>query len=108
MWIQAGLHDPDLVMARFDFAHDPNAARSLESLGLAGTTLENIDANEAAIEVAGVELHSYTAPGDGHRVLERDGLYELEVNGVTLVEWIEALLAGTPLDDVHCDDCETP
>jgi hypothetical protein len=108
MWIQAGLHDPDLVMARFDFAHDPNATRALESLGLDGTTLENIDANEAAIEAAGVGLHSYTAPGDGHRVLERDGLYELEVNGVTLVEWIEALLAGAPLDDVHCDDCEAP
>ena len=26
-WIQAGLHDPDIVMARFDYAYDPNAAR---------------------------------------------------------------------------------
>ena len=29
-WIQAGLHDPDIVMARFDYAFDRNAARTLE------------------------------------------------------------------------------
>jgi hypothetical protein len=29
----------------------------------------------------------------------------MEVNGVRLVDWVEALLAGEPLDDVHCDEC---
>jgi hypothetical protein len=104
-WIQAGLHDPDIVMARFDYAYDPNAARALESLGVDASTLEVIDANEAAIEAAGVDLHSYTA-GDGHAILDRDGFYDLEVNGVKLVDWIAALLAGEPLDDVRCEDCE--
>ena len=28
-WIQAGLHDPDLVLARFDYAFDRNAARQM-------------------------------------------------------------------------------
>ena len=105
-WIQAGLHDPDIVMARFDYAFDPNAARVLESFGVAASTLEVIDANDAAIEAAGVVQHSYVAPGDGHRILELDEFYELEVNGVRLVDWVEALIAGDPLDDVHCDDCE--
>ena len=105
-WIQAGLHDPDIVMARFDYAFDPNAGRVLESLGVAASTLEVIDANEAAIEAAGVVQHSYIAPGDGHRILELDEFYELEVNGVGLVDWVAALIAGDPLDDVHCDDCE--
>ena len=107
-WIQAGLHDPDIVMARFDFAYDPNAARALESFGVDSSTLELIDANEAAIEEAGVVQHSYTAPGDGHRILELDEFYELEVNGITLVDWIAALVAGEPLDDVHCVECEAP
>jgi hypothetical protein len=105
-WIQAGLHDPDIVMARFDFAYDPNAARALESLGVDASTLEVIDANEAAIEAAGVDQHSYVAPGDGHRILELDDFYELEVNGVALVDWLEAVISGEPLDDVHCDQCE--
>jgi hypothetical protein len=107
-WIQAGLHDPDIAMARFDYAYDPNAASALEWLGVEASTLEVIDANEAAIEAAGIVLHSYTAPGDGHGIFEFDRFYELDVNGVRLVDWIDALLAGEPLDDVHCDDCEQP
>jgi hypothetical protein len=106
-WIQAGLHDPDIVMARFDYAYDPNAGRALESIGVEASTLAVIDANEAAIEAAGVVQHSYIAPGDGHRILELDEFYELEVNDVKLVDWLTALVAGEPLDDVHCDQCET-
>jgi hypothetical protein len=30
---------------------------------------------------SGVRLHSYTAPGVGHRILEWPRSYELEVNG---------------------------
>jgi hypothetical protein len=93
-------------MARFDFAYDPNAARALESIGVDSSTLELIDGNEAAIEAVGVVQHSYTAPGDGHRILELDDFYEMEVGGLRLVDWVEALLAGEPLDDVHCDECE--
>jgi hypothetical protein len=36
-----------------------------------------------------------------------DSFYEMEVNGVTLVDWVDALIAGEPLDDVHCEQCET-
>ena len=107
-WIQAGLHDPDIVLARFDYAFDQNAARQLEARGVDPSTMVAlIDANEATIEGAGVVQHSYTAPGDDHGIFEFDAFYEIEVNGITLVDWIEALLAGEPLDDVHCDQCET-
>jgi Pectinacetylesterase len=106
-WIQAGLHAPDIVMARFDWAYDPNAAESAESIGVdPSKLLELLDANEATIEDAGVVLHSYTAPGDGHGIFEWPTFYELEVNGVKLVDWVAALIAGEPLDDVHCVDCE--
>jgi hypothetical protein len=105
-WIQAGLHNPDIVMARFDYAFDRNAARTLESRGVDPSTMVAlIDANEAAIEAAGVVLHSYTAPGDDHGIFEFEQFYEIEVNGVTLVDWLNALLDGEPLDDVHCENC---
>jgi hypothetical protein len=107
-WIQAGLHDPDIVMARFDYAFDPNAAAAVESLGVDSSNLVAlIDANEAAIEAAGVVQHSYTAPGEEHQIVDIDKFYEMEVNGVRLVDWVEALIAGEPLDDVHCDQCRT-
>ena len=106
-WIQAGLHDPDIVLARFDYAYDQEAAQSAESLGLdPSELLAAIDANETAIEDAGVVLHSFTAPGDDHGLFEWDKFYEIEVNGMKLVDWVDALLAGEPLDDVHCDQCE--
>jgi hypothetical protein len=54
---------------------------------------------------AGVIQHCYIAPGEGHRHLERDEFYETEVNGIRLVDWVDALLGGEPLDDVHCQNC---
>jgi hypothetical protein len=107
-WIQAGLHDPDIVMARFDYAFDPNAARGVEWMGGdASNLLALIDANEAAIEAAGVVQHSYTAAGRKHQILDIDRFYKMKVNGVRLVDWVDALIEGEPLDDVHCEDCET-
>lgn len=110
-WVQAGLHRPDIVLARFDSAFDPHAVEALEYLSVSGVdasnTLAVIDANEEAVEAAGVILHSYTAPGQGHGILEFETFYTLEVNGVKLVDWVKALLAGESLGDVHCDDCTT-
>jgi hypothetical protein len=105
-WIQAGLHDPDIVFARFDYAYDRNAAAGAEERGLDPTKLlAVIDANEAAIEAAGVIQHSYTAPGDGHGIFEYERFYELKVNGETLVDWLARLIAGEQVPDVHCTRC---
>lgn len=109
-WIQSGLHNPNLVLARFDYAFDPNATQTLEYLAIPGVdpsnTLAIIDANEAAIETAGVTLHSYTAPGEGHGIFEFEIFYEMEVNGVRLVDWLKALVDGKSPSDVHCDPCK--
>ena len=102
-WIQAGLHDPGIMLARFDFAYDAEAEVDAEFFG--SDLLASIDANEAAIEHAGVILHSYTAPGDGHRILEWPTFYEVEVNGERFVDWVTRLIEGEPVDDVHCKNC---
>jgi hypothetical protein len=66
-----------------------------------------IDANEVEIEAAGVVQHSYTASGAEHGILDFGKFYEVQVDGVKLVDWAAALLAGAPLDDVHCAECAT-
>ena len=73
-WIQAGLHDPDIVMARFDYAFDPKCGADVGTrwVWTRRTWSTLIDANEAAIEAAGVIQHSYTAPGDDHGIFEFD------------------------------------
>jgi Pectinacetylesterase len=105
-WIQAGLHDPEIVLARFDYAYDESAARGAASMGRdPSKLLAVVDANEAAIEKAGVDLRSYTAPGDGHGIFEYPKFYELEVNGEKLVDWVSRLIEGRPVADVHCQQC---
>jgi hypothetical protein len=52
-----------------------------------------------------VDLHSYTAPGDGHGIFEYKAFYELEVNGEKLVDWVTKLIEGEPVDDAHCQKC---
>ena len=107
-WVQTGLHDPDIVLARIDFAYDEVQTFFMDLAGLDSSDLAaSIDANESAIEAAGVTQHSYTAPGTDHVIVGDDLFYTIEVNGVTLVDWVAALIASEPLDDVHCDECAT-
>ena len=108
-WIQAGLHDPDIVLARFDFAYDDGAERaSMERSELDTTTSSaRSTPTRRRSRTPACVLHSYTAPGHDHGIVERPtSSTTLEVNGVRLVDWVAALIAGEPLDDVHCTECE--
>ena len=106
-WVQAAHHTPGIVLSRFDTAFDPHAAAEVTSWmpGNPPDFLGVIDGNEAAIEAAGVTLHSYTAPGDTHGLFEFDRFYDLEVHGVRLIDWLERLVTGKPPGDVHCAPC---
>jgi hypothetical protein len=106
-WVQAARHAPGLVLSRFDYAFDPHAAVEVTRWmpGNPPNLLAVIDANETAIEAAGVTLHSYTAPGDGHGLFEFDSYYDLTVDDVRLIDWLRQVAAGKPPGDVHCDSC---
>ncbi len=107
-WTQAARHDPDLVLARFDFAYDPHAAVEVTEWMTTDPPdlLAEIDANESAIEKTGATLHSYTAPGDDHGIFEWAKFYEIEVDGVRLSDWVSELVTDEPPGDVHCDKCD--
>jgi hypothetical protein len=106
-WIQAAHHAPGLVLSRFDYAFDPHAAVEATRWmpGNPPNLLAVIDANETTIEAAGVNLHSYTAPGAGHGLFEFDSYYDLKVDNVRLTDWLKQLATGKPPSDVHCDQC---
>jgi hypothetical protein len=106
-WTQAARHRPGLVLARFDFAFDPHAASEVTRWmdGSPPDLLAVISGNETAIEATGVRLHSYTAPGDDHGLFEFDKFYKIKVNGVRLVDWLDALVTGDAPQDVHCRRC---
>lgn len=107
LFVQAGRHDPDIVLARHDYAYDEHQAIWYPYLGLdVGDLLSRIDANEAQIEEAGVDQLSYTAPGSEHTVLSDGQFYTEEVDGTPLVDWVARLIAGEQVPDVHCDNCQ--
>jgi Pectinacetylesterase len=110
LFISSGRHDPDIVFARHDYAYDEQQAVGLAVIFESGVQdlLSLIDGHETQIEDAGVNLLSYIAPGDEHTVLTDERFYSESVNGESLVEWVTALIAGEPAEDVHCDQCHTP
>jgi len=109
LWVVAGTHAPQVVMSRFDYAFDQTQQFFA---ALAGVPAEDLmafmDDNEARIEAAGVNQHSFTAPGDRHTLIEGDAFYTMEVGGTTLVDWLRSLVAGDDVADVHCTECEPP
>jgi Pectinacetylesterase len=106
LFIQSGRHDPDIVLARFDYAHDETQEGWHSLLGVpADDLLSPIDANETKIEGAGVNLRSYIAAGEEHVVLTDGPFYTEEVNNMKLVDWVTRLIDGEPVADVHCTKC---
>jgi hypothetical protein len=103
----AGRHAPQVVFARFDYAHDAVQAFYAGLVGIEGDDMETlIDGNAAGIEAAGVPVASYVAPGDAHTILGSPELYTLTVAGVPFLDWLTRLVAGDTPPDVHCLDCD--
>jgi hypothetical protein len=101
LFILSGRRHPGVVFARVDHAGDADQKAHLALLGVPTNDLAGLmRANETQIERAGVTLHSYTAPGEGHVVLDDSNLYTETVDGTALVDWIAALLSGRPAADV--------
>ena len=98
----AGVHNPDIVMSRFDYAYDAVQAVFLEVLGITDPLLPVVDANEARFEAAGVNQFSFTAPGTEHTLVRKPVFYEMELNGVRFVDWVTSIVNGESVEDVHC------
>jgi hypothetical protein len=107
LFIQSARHHPGIVFARHDYADDEQQQRWYRIAGLPAPDLllSLIDANETQIEAAGVDLLSYIAPGDEHTTLSDGTFYTEAVDGTRLVDWVTRLVAGEPVEDVHCTDC---
>ncbi|HEX2308131.1 MAG TPA: hypothetical protein VHI14_07425 [Jatrophihabitantaceae bacterium] len=94
------------MFARHDYAYDAQQGGAASHFDIpAQDLLSLIDESETQIEAAGVNLLSYIAPGDEHTLLSDERFYLEEVNGQSLVDWVTRLIAGEPVDDVHCTDC---
>jgi hypothetical protein len=99
--VLSGLHHPTVVFSRHDYSSDPDQANWLERIGQSSTDVASrIAANESAIESAGVDVISYTAPGEYHTVFTDDRFYDEAVDGITLVQWTKQLIGAELTGDV--------
>ncbi len=106
LFVQAGLHDPEIRMARYDNAWDEVQQQFTSLSGLSSDDLPDLlTGNEAQIEAAGVPVASYLAAGTDHTILGSDALYTLETEGVAFLDWLTAFVEGESVDDVTCVDC---
>lgn len=106
LFIRTGRRNPDVVLARHDFAYDDHQAMWFPLAGIPEDDLLSLmDANETQIEDAGVNQVSYVAPGTEHTALSEDGFYTEEVGGQQLLEWVTKLVEGEPVADVRCKEC---
>jgi hypothetical protein len=109
MFKYAGLHAPDLRLARFDHGWDETQAEAAAIAGLPGGVREVLDVNEALSEDAGVRLDVYIAAGTEHTILDQSEMYSLITDGVAFIDWLTAFVDGEAPGDVICDgDCGQP
>jgi hypothetical protein len=50
-------------------------------------------------------FRSYVAPGGEHCIAPTPRFYSENVGGVRFRDWFAALVAGSPMDSVHCSEC---
>lgn len=109
LYVVAGQHNPDITFSRFDFAFDETQAFFGSIAGIGADQLVTlIDQTAAQIEASGVPLATYVAPGTTHTISVGDEFYDMEVEGVRLVDWFRAVLNGDSPPDVHCVECNAP
>jgi hypothetical protein len=107
LYVQSGLQHPDITFARFDHAFDQVQAGFAALAGIAADDLVAfIDQTEADIEAEGVPIASYVAPGESHTIVLQDEFYDMEVDGVRLVDFLATLVSGNVPADVHCTVCD--
>jgi hypothetical protein len=65
--------------------------------------IELLDKNHAEIRAAASNFRTFIEDASFHTILSRPRLYTSNVNGTRLIDWIRALAAGEPVEDVRYD-----
>ncbi|REJ80754.1 MAG: hypothetical protein DWQ36_10730 [Acidobacteria bacterium] len=105
LYIATGRQHPDVQLAEYDAAEDAVQVRFLQIGGAQVPTLQSLlDLNRADVAAEVPGFVSFTAGGDSHTILGRDFFYTFKVGDTTFRDWFAALVAGEPVQSVHCRD----
>jgi hypothetical protein len=107
LYIAAAKLLPNVTFAEYDTAEDEVQLQFLALGGNQATSLEPLlAANHADIRAAAPNFRTYVAGGEVHTILARPEFYTYHVGGTRVRDWVAALAAGDPVEDVKCTDCK--
>ena len=64
--------------------------------------------NQRQIARAVPSFRTFTLGGMFHTILSEPGFYSHSANGVRLRDWVSAIVDGTPVESVQCQECWRP
>lgn len=100
-YVVAAQAAPGVRFAQYNNVEDKTQLFFLEQLGVRDARLSVLLAqNLADIRRANPQFRSYTAPGKAHTILLTPQFYALTVDGVTIRDWVAALLDGRAVRNV--------
>lgn len=95
------LSRPQDTFALVDSRQDSAQKAILDQLGGGLSLTEVIDTNLDELQAAAPNIRAFTGPGDHHCITMRPEYYEYSSAGTLLNDWMTALAAGVPVQDVR-------
>jgi len=107
LYIASATRFPNVTFAQYNAAFDETQYRYLGFFNITDAYLPDLLAM-AFTEIGGAvdNFRYYTAGGSVHTILGLPEFYIYQVNGVRFVDWITALAAGEPVENVTCTECD--
>lgn len=110
LYVEIGDALPGMHMSQFNTTYDSTQTRYFEAMG-GGDAIEwsaQMIEMVGDIEDRSGSFCSYRGPGAQHCVLGAGNFYELESDGVRVVDWLGDMLEGDSPSNVVCTDCGEP
>lgn len=104
-----GGHSPDNIVSQYNTTYDNNQTFYYEAMGgeggAMGWSMRMLASTQRIIEST-PNYRNFQAPGEQHCIIVQPNFYEVESNGVRLVDWLQNLVDGETVENVTCVDCE--
>jgi hypothetical protein len=98
----------DHSFTQYNTAHDATQVAFYSAVGGQPQNFErDFAANLDLIRAGASNFRAYTASGSAHCILPFASFYTQQTEGVRFRDWVDDLVNGQPVDNVHCVNCES-
>lgn len=107
-YIVAAKNYPEIVFAQYNTLRDSVQQFFMKLVPNTPPLEAVLPGTMAAIAEAAPNFRSYLADGDVHTILHLPEFYTATTAGVAVRDWVAALAAGEPVENVTCEACVAP